>query len=109
MHAIGVDMSKASFHAALDDHVVKKFGNSESGIDAFLRCLRSPGIPPEDILIGIESTGVYHLLLCMRVSNDLTLAHSCHRGPSTPTLSSCPVRQLSIRYYRTIRVATLRA
>src|SRR5579863_3381859 len=32
-------------------------------------------------------------LPCLRISNDLNLAHSMPSGPSTPTLSSRPVRQ----------------
>jgi hypothetical protein len=36
MHAIGIDMGKASFHAALSDTTVKKFKNTSEGIDALL-------------------------------------------------------------------------
>jgi transposase len=68
MHAIGIDMSKASFHAALDDRVVKKFINTEEGIATFLKCVRASKLAAADILIGIESTGVYHLLFCTRVT-----------------------------------------
>jgi hypothetical protein len=33
MLAIGIDMSKATFHAALDDLLVKRFKNTTEGID----------------------------------------------------------------------------
>jgi transposase len=67
-HAIGIDMSKASFHAALDDFLVKKFKNSEEGIDTFIVHLSSLGCTPKETVIGVESTGVYHLLFCTRLT-----------------------------------------
>ena len=64
MHAIGIDMSKRSFHAALDESAVYQFENSESGIDAFLANLTRRGISSTDTTIGIEATGAYHLMFC---------------------------------------------
>jgi transposase len=67
MLTIGIDMSKCTFHAALDDTTVRKFKNSLEGIDFFHKEIKTHFIPT-DTTIGIESTGVYHLLLavCMR-------------------------------------------
>jgi transposase len=67
-HAIGIDISKASFHAALDDLLVKKFKNTEEGIDAFIAHLSSLRCTPKETVIGVESTGVYHLLFCTRLT-----------------------------------------
>lgn len=57
MQYIGIDMSKDSFHAAFDDHTVLVFENNPSGIKRFIKQLKS-----QETLIGVESTGVYHLL-----------------------------------------------
>lgn len=68
MLAIGIDMSKATFHAALDDSLVKKFKNTTEGITAFLSGLSTFSHTPAESIVGVESTGVYHLLLCTRLS-----------------------------------------
>src|ERR1700730_6079057 len=68
MLAIGIDISKATFHASFDDLLVKKFKNTEDGIAAFLTALPSLGHSATETVIGVESTGVYHLLFCSRVS-----------------------------------------
>ena len=68
MHAIGIDMSKATFHAAVDDRLVKKFTNTADGIDALLSSLTPLGLTSQDIVVGVEATGVYHLLLCTRLT-----------------------------------------
>ena len=61
MHAIGIDMSKRSFHAAFDENTVRQFSNTESGIELFLDDLARRRIAS---CIGIEATGAYHLLFC---------------------------------------------
>lgn len=63
MHTIGIDMSKDTFHAAFDDATVRQFANTEEGIAAFLSTLTTP----RQTMIGVEATGVYHLLLCERL------------------------------------------
>ncbi|MDE1871825.1 MAG: IS110 family transposase [Candidatus Micrarchaeota archaeon] len=68
MLAIGIDMSKASFHAALNDNSVKKFKNTPEGIDALLVASEALGHSAAETLIGVESTGVYHLLLATRLT-----------------------------------------
>ena len=60
MNTIGIDVSKDTFHAAFNDVHVEVFKNTESGIKNFMEKLESK----EETLIGCESTGVYHLLLC---------------------------------------------
>lgn len=60
MNTIGIDVSKDTFHAAFNDVHVEVFKNTESGIKNFMEKLESR----EKTLIGCESTGVYHLLLC---------------------------------------------
>jgi transposase len=67
MLAIGIDMSKATFHAALDDLLVKKFKNTTEGIDTFITNIASFGHVPAETTVGVESTGVYHLLFCTRL------------------------------------------
>lgn len=64
MHWIGIDMSKASFHAALNDSSVEVFANTSEGIEQFMGALRTHECIPEDTTIGVEATGVYHLLFC---------------------------------------------
>jgi transposase len=63
MNAIGIDMSKDSFHAAFDEDTIRQFKNTEGGIGAFLDHAASLGRG----MIGVEATGVYHLLLCDRL------------------------------------------
>jgi hypothetical protein len=67
MHAIGIDMSKASFHAALDDDSVRTFKNTKEGIALFLKSIGDLLQAQETTTIGVESTGVYHLLFCTTV------------------------------------------
>jgi transposase len=67
MLAIGIDMSKATFHAALDDLLVRKFKNTREGIDTFTGAIKSLGHAPGATTIGVESTGVYHLLFCTKL------------------------------------------
>jgi transposase len=64
MNAIGIDMSKRTFHAALDVSTVSVFPNSGAGIAFLFETLLSRGMLPDDATIGVEATGAYHLLLC---------------------------------------------
>ena len=56
MQYIGIDMSKDTFHAAFDESTVTIFSNTKVGIKQFIKLL------PKDSTIGVEATGVYHLL-----------------------------------------------
>jgi transposase len=64
MTAIGIDMSKNTFHAALDETTVIVFKNSNEGMAIFFSTLRLRDIEKDDATIGVEATGAYHLLLC---------------------------------------------
>jgi transposase len=67
MHAIGIDMSKLTFHAAFDESTVRIFHNTGEGIQAFLAALLARGMSKHEATIGVEATGAYHLLLCARL------------------------------------------
>jgi transposase len=75
MHAIGIDMSKRSFHAAFDESTVYPFLNSESGIDSFIEALTNRGISSSDTTIGIEATGAYHLMFCAHLTKQQWRVH----------------------------------
>lgn len=60
MNTIGIDVSKDTFHAAFSDVRVEVFKNTEAGIKKFMEKLNDK----DSTLVGCESTGVYHLLLC---------------------------------------------
>lgn len=64
MHTIGIDMSKNTFHAAFDDTEVVIFKNTPHGINEFIEILIKHECSKDNTIIGTESTGVYHLLLC---------------------------------------------
>ncbi len=60
---IGIDISKRDFHASFsEDTGVIKFTNDRKGIKEFLQCLKQREMKPEETVIGMESTGHYHLL-----------------------------------------------
>jgi transposase len=62
-HFIGIDISKLDFHAALDEEgEVLKFSNDRKGIGQFIRHLKKGGLCTGRSIIGMESTGPYHLL-----------------------------------------------
>lgn len=71
---IGVDMAKHTFDACfVDDTPVKTFPNTERGISSFFQAITSQSAHPQtkpklksNVLIGVESTSHYHMLLCMR-------------------------------------------
>jgi transposase len=62
MHAIGIDMSKDLFHVAFSDTQVKKFMNTPEGIEEFMTAMEDLSCSVTDTRIGVEATGVYHLL-----------------------------------------------
>jgi len=64
MHNIGIDMSKDTFHVALNDTRVEIFDNTTAGIKKLIETLTEVGGTKETTIIGTEATGVYHLLLC---------------------------------------------
>lgn len=68
---IGVYMAKNTFDACFSDELsVKTYPNTHAGLRCFFRFASSLQVvdteAPDQAVIGIESTSVYHLLLCMR-------------------------------------------
>lgn len=63
-YIIGIDVSKCDFHACFNEAGdVRKFDNSNIGIVNFLIYLKQNRLSPKNTLIGLESTGSYHLQL----------------------------------------------
>lgn len=63
MKYIGIDVSKDDFHVAWNDEKVQIFANSKEGIISFEQTLHQFDYQKQDSQIGLESTGIYHLLL----------------------------------------------
>ncbi len=63
-YAIGIDMSKNTFHAAFDETMVRVFENTPAGVASFFAVLSGLGMDNEETTIGVEATGAYHLILC---------------------------------------------
>lgn len=62
MKHIGIDISKDTFHVAWNDEKVDVFTNDHEGIHAFEAILHQQH-RHTTTSIGVESTGIYHLLL----------------------------------------------
>lgn len=61
---IGIDVSKRDFHVCFDElGDIKKFNNSHDGIINFISYLKTHKFSCHNTLIGLESTGSYHLQL----------------------------------------------
>ena len=61
-HHIGIDISKRDFHVCFDESgEILKFNNDSIGIQFFLRQLNKLKMLPSETLLGLESTGSYHL------------------------------------------------
>jgi hypothetical protein len=71
MQTIGIDMAKDTFYAAFDDRKVLKFENTPAGIEEFMTTLEDGDFPITDTRIGVEATGVYHLLVGNADAQDL--------------------------------------
>lgn len=65
---IGVDMAKLTFDACFSDELpVKNYPNTNAGLYRFFQYIQDHNHEaPSTAVIGIESTSIYHLLLCMR-------------------------------------------
>jgi len=67
---IGIDISKRDFHACFTENGQPiKFNNDHQGIDTFLKYLSNNKYTKEETVIGLESTGAYHLPLSILCSN----------------------------------------
>ncbi len=66
---VGIDVAKKDFYACFDEQSEsKKFNNTNLGINSFLRHLSKSNFQNQDTIIGLESTGSYHLRLCLQCS-----------------------------------------
>jgi transposase len=102
MHAIGIDMSKRSFHAACTESFVQEFKNTPEGIEAFIITLKEYDFLSTDTTLGVEATGVYHLLLCATV-----IKQGWHIVVINPLLSSTVLKAQSLRKVKTDRIDAL--
>lgn len=67
---VGIDVAKKDFYACVDEQSEsRKFNNTTLGINSFLRHLSKSNFQTQDTIIGLESTGSYHLRLCLQCSN----------------------------------------
>ncbi|KKP37495.1 hypothetical protein A2483_05905 [Candidatus Peregrinibacteria bacterium RIFOXYC2_FULL_33_13] len=67
---IGIDISKRDFHACFSDiGDVLKFDNTKEGILYFLNYLKQNRFFNTNTLLGLESTGSYHLQLSFLATN----------------------------------------
>lgn len=66
---IGIDISKRDFYASFSElSEPVKFGNDRTGIDEFICFLQDNGFATGNTVIGMESTGSYHLLPALMCS-----------------------------------------
>lgn len=65
MFIIGIDMSKETFHVAFHDNAVVVYPNTIAGFGLLIHELSRREYIPEQTRIGVESTGTYHLPLCV--------------------------------------------
>lgn len=64
---VGIDVSKKDFYVCFDEQSEsRKFNNTTLGINSFLHQLTKNNFNKEDTAIGLESTGSYHLRICLR-------------------------------------------
>jgi hypothetical protein len=59
---VGIDISKNDFYACFKetgDSII--FPNNSTGFNAFRRQLNNIGFNEKETIIGVESTGIYHL------------------------------------------------
>jgi len=62
IHYIGIDISKRDFYVSFTENSeVLMFNNDTTGIKQFIKHLKSHKYNKADTLIGLESTGSYHL------------------------------------------------
>lgn len=106
MRYVGIDMSKADFHASFDESGRSEvFTNSPDGYRALMASLDEKGFAKEDAVIGTEATGTYHLPLAARLTREgwkvsvinpmitSRLARSKVRGAKTDRIDAGVVRR----------------
>lgn len=67
MNYIGIDMSKDTFHAALEEGKVCRFKNTKEGIEEFMTTIETI-FSIQSTKIGVEATGAYHLLFAVTLT-----------------------------------------
>jgi len=68
-NVIGVDVSKADFYASFNEQDQSKlFQNNKQGIKVFESYLNRNNFKKEETIIGLESTGIYHLPLSSKLT-----------------------------------------
>ena len=66
---VGIDVAKKDFYVCFEENSEsKKFNNTTTGINSFLRHLTKNNFQIQNTVIGLESTGSYHLRLCLQCS-----------------------------------------
>lgn len=91
---IGIDMSKDSFHACFPDASIKQYSVKLKGLTAFLKALE--GFQKDKILVGVETTGTYHLPLAVYCKE-----HGIDIGIVNPYVTSQLAKGLSIHTVKT--------
>jgi len=67
---VGIDVAKKDFYACFDEQSEsRKFNNTSVGINSFVRHLSKSNFQTQNTIIGLESTGSYHLRLCLQCSS----------------------------------------
>lgn len=96
MEYIGIDISKDTFHVAWNDIAeVSVFANTSEGIDSFEDSLHHRQFQKEFTKLGLESTGIYHLLLCVLFAD-----HGWHVTVINPYITSKAIKA-SLRHVKT--------
>lgn len=66
---VGIDVAKKDFYACFDEQSEsQKFNNTTLGINSFIHHLNNLQFKNKNTVIGLESTGSYHLRLCVQCS-----------------------------------------
>jgi transposase len=67
---VGIDVAKKEFYVCFDEAgTSEKFNNTLVGINSFVRKINKQKYSAKQTIIGLESTGSYHLRICLQCSN----------------------------------------
>lgn len=67
---VGVDVAKKDFYACFEENgESRKFNNTAMGVNSFLHHLTKNNFQRQNTIIGLESTGSYHLRLCLQCAS----------------------------------------
>lgn len=92
---VGIDVAKKDFYACFEeDGASRKFNNTTVGINSFLHHLGERNFNQESTLIGLESTGSYHLRLCLQCT---------HRGFPTKVINPLIVKKYNQTNLRRVK------